>query len=432
MDGVHDDIKTKEIVLTNDSWQLIDNLNHNVQLPQLQFHDVTLIERIIQNKKDCPKITWKLLCDKYSLPFHKLPLSDIYQLLSIYKEQLDQIQKHDLQEIVKLEKDASRVLCNVDHHGLTIDTDKIPVDTKQTTIVGIKNALHTTEGMTKYFYQSKVIGAHTGRIQTPISSLPKKPEIRAIIKAPKGYKLIEADYKAFEPRILMGLANEDSGIELFNTGKDIYSELATMMGVPTDQLNLYRSVFKKVVSSINNGGNEYTVKNILKKSYPDLETQARQIHGAYFKMFANIQPWFTSTITQARLSGEIRTRMGRRLLVDDDTRDGTIVNFPIQGNASDIFKLALIELDKQIDESKARIIHTLHDAILLEVRSDLVYETSGLIRTTMNNAFVKIISNVHSDVDIICGDDWGHCTALPTPSLTDQRLPDATQLKISA
>ncbi len=432
MDGVQDDIKTKEIVLTNDSWPLIDSLNHNAQLHQLQFHDITLIERIIQNKKYRPKITWKLLCDVYSLPFHKLPSSDIYQLLPIYEKQLDQIQKQGLQKIVNLEKQATRVLSKIDHHGLTIDADKIPDDTKQTTIVGIKKALQTKNGVTKYFYRSKVIGAHTGRIQTPISSLLKKPEIRAMIKAPKGYKLIEADYKAFEPRILMGLANDERGIELFNNGKDLYRELAAMMGVATDQLSLYRSVFKTVVNAIHNGGNEYTIRNILRANYPDLEAQAQQIYDVYFQMFANIRPWFISTISQARSSCEIRTHMGRRLLVDEATRDGTIVNFPIQGNASDIFKLALIELDKQLDESNARIIHTLHDAILLEVRSDLVYETARIVRTTMNNAFAEIISNIKSDVEIICGDDWGHCTTLTTPSLTDHLLPYVTQLKISA
>jgi len=315
---------------------------------------------------------------------------------------------------------------------LTIDTGKIPADTTQKTIVGINNALHATVGVTKYFYQSNVFGSITGRIYTPISSLPKKPEIRAIIKAPKGFKLIEADYKAFESLILMGLANDDSGIDLFNTGKDIYRELATKMGVPANQLNLYRSVFKTVVNAIHNGGNEYTIRIILKKSYPALEHQARQMHDAYFQMFANIRPWFTSAINHARLSGEICTRMGRRLLIDETTGDRTIVNFPIQGNASDIFKLALIELYKKLDESNARIIHTLHDAILLEVRTDQVYEIARIVRTTMNNAFAKVITNINSDVDIICGDDWGHCTTLSTPSLTDQRHLGELQLKISA
>ena len=44
-------------------------------------------------------------------------------------------------------------------------------------------------------------------------------------------------------------------------------------------------------------------------------------------------------------------------------------NAPVQGSAADIFKLAMIDLDRALDEadSDARMLLTVHDELVLEV-----------------------------------------------------------------
>jgi len=108
----------------------------------------------------------------------------------------------------------------------------------------------------------------------------------------------------------------------------------------------------------------------------------------------------------------VRTRYGRLLRIDEDTKDGSILNFAIQGNASDIFKKALLSIDTGLNEVDAKIIHTLYDSILIEVHKSQVSDVSTLVQICMNDAFKEIIPEVPSQVEIKTGTDWGDMAIL--------------------
>jgi len=116
----------------------------------------------------------------------------------------------------------------------------------------------------------------------------------------------------------------------------------------------------------------------------------------------------------------VKTMFGRRRLMPElNSRDfqrrssaeREAVNMPIQGTAADILKLAMIDLHGELTKRRAntgsspaaRMILTVHDELLFEVRKDAVEEYAALVRERMANA-TRL--NVPLDVDVGIGENW--------------------------
>jgi DNA polymerase-1 len=66
----------------------------------------------------------------------------------------------------------------------------------------------------------------------------------------------------------------------------------------------------------------------------------------------------------------------------------------VQGTAADGFKLALINLDRQLDGQNACIVHILHDEVIVEARADIVDSVAETVKECMENAFNDILPEV--------------------------------------
>ena len=75
-------------------------------------------------------------------------------------------------------------------------------------------------------------------------------------------------------------------------------------------------------------------------------------------------------------------------------QDESICNHPIQGTAADGFKSALIDLDRQLIGWEAKIVHILHDEIIVEVREDIAADVAVMVKDCMEQAFAGIIPEV--------------------------------------
>ena len=87
-----------------------------------------------------------------------------------------------------------------------------------------------------------------------------------------------------------------------------------------------------------------------------------------------------------------------------------IKNFPIQGTASDGFKLALCELDRRFREFglDAHLVFTLYDEILVEVNEDEGEEVQGIIGDCLKNAFEELVPEMPFELDMRIADSWGN------------------------
>ena len=120
---------------------------------------------------------------------------------------------------------------------------------------------------------------------------------------------------------------------------------------------------------------------------------------------------------EAREKGYVATEFGRRRNVPELKSQNFMVrqfgsraalNMPIQGTAADIMKMAMIEVDKKIEEKnlKSRIVLQVHDELLLEVPKEEIDEATNLLKTSMENA-VKL--SVPLIAEVTSGETWNDC-----------------------
>ncbi|MFH2060470.1 MAG: DNA polymerase [Pseudomonadota bacterium] len=253
------------------------------------------------------------------------------------------------------------------------------------------------------------INTKTGRFYRELQTVKKKGLMRSFFIAAPGYKLVITDYSQQEARIIAGLANDQNLINIFKQGKDIYAEVAKVI-FKGSSLNpsAQRKIAKEIVVGINNGRTEYSIhpeltKSGLMVSLPDIQAFIDQ----YMRSFPNLFKWLNKTVRDSRDNGYVTTRACRRMDVSNSTKTKSIINFPVQGTGADGFKLALWMLDEKLRDLDARIVHILHDEIIVEAKADIADKVEGIVKSCMEKAFVDILPEVPMSVTPITRNTWG-------------------------
>ena len=122
--------------------------------------------------------------------------------------------------------------------------------------------------------------------------------------------------------------------------------------------------------------------------------------------FSGIQRWSDGIVSSALENGSLSTPLGRRLKVDKESNPNSLINYPVQGTAADGFKLALINLDDELDGQDARIVHILHDEVLVEAREDIADSVAAAVKNCMQLAFIDVLPNVPMVVDPVIRNSW--------------------------
>jgi DNA polymerase-1 len=126
-----------------------------------------------------------------------------------------------------------------------------------------------------------------------------------------------------------------------------------------------------------------------------------------------VREFIDRTLAEARASGDVRTLYGRRRLVPElnspnvqirQAAERETVNLPIQGTAADILKRAMIDTHAALVRIPgARMILTVHDELLFEVKEADGDSAAALVRETMEGAATL---RVPLTVDIGIGANW--------------------------
>jgi len=242
--------------------------------------------------------------------------------------------------------------------------------------------------------------AATGRLSSSDPNLQNIPirtelgrEIRKAFIAEEGNVLLAADYSQVELRILAHISQDADLIETFARGADIHRATASkMFNVPEDELTLdQRRAAKTINFGVLYGMSAFRLSNEL-----NIPTgQAKDFIDAYFARYPKIQEYLDRTLEEARRSGKVTTLFGRvRYIPEIHNKSFTVrgnaermaTNAPIQGTAADILKLAMIALDKRLDDA-APMLLTVHDEIVIEVPAPRASEVAGIVKETMENIF---------------------------------------------
>jgi DNA polymerase-1 len=252
------------------------------------------------------------------------------------------------------------------------------------------------------------LNAKTGRFHRQLQTVPKDGPMRSLFRAKEGYKFIVADYSQQEARIIAGLSNDTAAIDLFTSGKDIYLETArSIVGGDLESSRL-RALGKEIVLGLNNGRSAYSIYEGLARlgfGY-DLD----DVHGMilrYDMEFSEMSTWRDGIESSALNDGFVSTPLRRRLKVNKDANPNSLINYPVQGTAADGFKMALIRLDDELGDQDARIVHILHDEVIVEASEDNADSVGVTVKNCMERAFKDILPNVPMVVEPMAWDSWG-------------------------
>ena len=266
--------------------------------------------------------------------------------------------------------------------------------------------------------------ARTGRLSSDapnLHNIPVRTEggrafRRAFVPGP-GYELLVADYNQIELRCIAHLAEDPGLIAAFESGSDIHDQTASrVFGVEAGAVTIeQRSKAKMVSYGLAYGMEAYGLGQRL--GIPTEE--AAEILDAYFRAFPSVRSYMERTVAEARERGYTETLFGRRRQIPElsssnfrirQAGERQAMNAGIQGLAADIFKVALVALDRALEEQGAgsRLILQVHDEVVLEVPPSEHDAAAELTRSTLTRAAEL---RVPLEVNLAFGDSWAEAKA---------------------
>jgi DNA polymerase-1 len=261
--------------------------------------------------------------------------------------------------------------------------------------------------------------ARTGRLssdQPNLHNIPVRSEegrtFRKAFVPAEGYRFLVADYNQIELRCIAHLAEDPGLITAFEERQDIHTATASrVFGVEPAEVTIeQRSKAKMVSYGLAYGMEAYGLGQRL--SIPTSEAQT--ILDAYFDAFPAVRDYMDRTVAEARERGYTETLFGRRRQIPELASgnrgirmagERQAMNAGIQGLAADIFKVALVRLDRALDVAGAgsRLILQVHDEVILEVPPEELGRTTDLVLDAMSGAFEL---RVPLEVNLSVGDSW--------------------------
>ena len=278
---------------------------------------------------------------------------------------------------------------------------------------------------TKRVHTSFLLAAtNTGRLASSDPNLQNIPiktsdgkEIRKAFVAEKNNILISADYNQIEMRILADMADVKELKKAFKNNQDIHALTASQVfDVP---INKVSDDFRRKAKAINFGIIYGITQYGLAKQISVSNQEALDFINAYFGKFPEIKDYMNTTIKTCRKQGYVTNIFGRRIHlrgINDKNfsvrsfQERAAINAPIQGSAADIIRLAMIKIDKILEEkNNAKMLLQIHDELIFEcLKKD---ETS--VKKIIKEAMISVSSSDHHlfsiplEVSINSGNNWG-------------------------
>jgi len=264
----------------------------------------------------------------------------------------------------------------------------------------------------------------TGRLSSSnpnLQNIPVRTELgqrirEAFIPSNPGDIFMAADYSQIELRLLAHYSEEEALLEAFEADMDIHEATAMQVfGVLPEQVTSQMRRMAKVVNfGVLYGMSPFGLADRLDIPLAD----ARNFINRYFKRLPKVEEFIKKTIEEATKKGYVETLLGRRRYIPELKSGNTkirslgerfAVNAPLQGSAADIIKVAMVRIDKQIEEENLQIkmVLQVHDELIFEVPEREREIAANLINVMMENAYpLKVRLKVETSI----GYNWKEAT----------------------
>ncbi len=278
---------------------------------------------------------------------------------------------------------------------------------------------------TKRVHTSFLLAAtNTGRLASsdpnlqniPIKTLDGK-EIRKAFVADKNNLLISADYNQIEMRILADMADVKELKKAFKNNQDIHSLTASQVfDIPIAKVT---DDFRRKAKAINFGIIYGITQYGLAKQISVSNEEALSFINSYFRKFPEIKDYMNTTIKTCRKQGFVTNIFGRRIHlrgINDKNfsvrafQERAAINAPIQGSAADIIRLAMIKIDKVLEEKKnAKMLLQIHDELIFECLKKDENEVKKIVKEAMTSVSSSDhhMFSIPLEVSVNSGNNWG-------------------------
>ena len=108
-----------------------------------------------------------------------------------------------------------------------------------------------------------------------------------------------------------------------------------------------------------------------------------------------------------KVNGENIIKIGRMIHIPDNATDTSLFCLPVPTTGADTFKLALYHISRGLQRGDARIVHTLHDEIVVEARDAIEDQVKSIVKESMEAALERIVSEVPFVAEIRVAEAWG-------------------------
>ncbi len=278
----------------------------------------------------------------------------------------------------------------------------------------------------------------TGRLSSSNPNLQNIPvrteysrQIRKAFLPQDSWTLLSADYSQIELRILTHLSGEEVLLQAYRDGDDVHALTARLLldkdEVSADERRLGKTINFGVIYGMGaqrfareTGVSQSEAKDFLskyKQRYPKvfafLELQERLAlsQGYVETILGRRRPFHFDRNGLGRLSGmdplEINLDVARRGGMEAQQLRAA-ANAPIQGSSADIIKLAMVQLQAELENKNlpARLLLQVHDELVLEAEPEALAVVEPLVVHTMKNA---IQLSVPLEVETGSGANWMEC-----------------------
>ncbi|HVL35822.1 MAG TPA: DNA polymerase I [Burkholderiales bacterium] len=284
-------------------------------------------------------------------------------------------------------------------------TDKLP------------RSVHPGDGRVHTTYSQTT--AVTGRLSSNDPNLQNIPirtsagrRIRECFVAPPGAKIVSADYSQIELRIMAHLSGDHSLRRAFRDGEDVHrATAAEVFGLPLAQVGPDERRIAKVI----NFGLIYGMSAFGVAQNLGIERATAQTYvDSYFARYPGVKRYMDSTREKARALGYVETVFGRRLWLPElasgapvrrQAAERAAINAPMQGTAADLIKLAMVAVQKYLDEARlaTKLIMQVHDELVLEAPERELELVAAKVKELMQSVATLDVPLV---VDVGVGANW--------------------------
>lgn len=278
------------------------------------------------------------------------------------------------------------------------------------------NRIHTT------FNQAVTITGRLSSTDPNLQNIPTSSDwgtiIRKAFEPEKNKIFVSFDYSQQELRLLAEFSQDKNLVKAFKEGFDIHSFTASkLFGVPMKDVSTSQRRSAKTV----NFGVVYGISAFGLADRLKIPTHEAQVFiDRFYTSYPGVLKYFKHTLEEGRKNGFVESIFGRRknteLLSSSNyqIRSGgerEVINFPLQGSASDIIKQAMIDSDKLILKKYSDFA-----IMILQVHDEIIFEVNAVNSDDKRvKEFAKDIKKIMDDcvdlsvpmlVDVKCGQNW--------------------------